>query len=64
MADIAPLVTVADYREALRVTLEVLEGVLSADPDMPGYLQEMADADQWLEACHRALESSAEPEVP
>jgi hypothetical protein len=46
MADIAPLVTVEDYRRALDTTLSTLEEVLSTDPDMPGHLQTMADADQ------------------
>ena len=56
MADIAPLVTVEDYRSALEATLNTLEEVLSTDPDMPGHTQTLADADQWLDACRRALE--------
>lgn len=58
MADIAPLVTVEDYQRALRTTLGLLEEVLSTDPDMPGHTQTLADADQWLDACKRALEEA------
>jgi hypothetical protein len=63
--DIAPLVTVEDYQRALDTTLSMLEEVLvlpvlilSTDPDMPGHLQTMADADKWLDACRRALEEA------
>jgi len=55
VSNIAPLVTVEDYRSALEATLDALEEVLSTDPDMPGHVQTMADADQWLDACRRAL---------
>ena len=58
MADIAPLVTVEDYRKALEVTLSMLEEVLSTDPDMPGHTQTLADADQWLDACRRAIDEA------
>lgn len=56
MADIAPLVTITDYRRALEATLNTLEEVLSSDSHMPSYTQTMADADQWLDACRKALE--------
>jgi hypothetical protein len=58
MADIAPLVTIEDYQRALHATLCTLEEVLSTDPDMTGYVQTLADADQWLDACRRALEQA------
>ena len=58
MADIAPLVTVEDYQSALEVTLNALEEMLSTDSDMPGHLQTLADADQWLDACRRALDEA------
>ena len=58
MADVAPLVTVEDYQRALEVTLSTLEEVLSTDPDMPSHVQTLADADQWLDACRRALEEA------
>ena len=55
MADIVPLVTIEDYRRALGTTLDILEEVLSTDPDMPSDTQTIADADQWLDACRYAL---------
>lgn len=58
MADITPLVTIEDYQDALEVTLTTLEDVLSTDPDMLGHTQTLADADQWLDACRRALEEA------
>ncbi len=58
MADIGPLITVTDYQLALETTLEALEGVLSTDPDMPSHSQTLADADQWLDACKRALDEA------
>lgn len=58
MADIAPLVTIEDYQNALEATLNTLEEVLSTDPDMPGHIQTLADADQWLDACRRGLEEA------
>lgn len=55
MAEIAPLKTLQDYQNALEVTLGTLEDVMSSDVDMPGHAQTMADADEWLDACRRAL---------
>jgi hypothetical protein len=58
MADIAPLATVDDCLRALETTLDLFEEVLSSDPDMPSHLQTLADADQWLDACRRALDEA------
>jgi hypothetical protein len=58
MADIAPLVTIEDYRRALDATLNALEEVLSTDPHMPSHVQTIADADQWLDACRSALDEA------
>lgn len=58
MSDIGPLVTIDDYQTALRATLNALEEVLSTDSDMPGHLQTLADADQWLDACRRARDDA------
>jgi hypothetical protein len=55
MSTIAPLVTIEDYRRALKTTLDILEEVLSSDTDMPSSMQTMADADQWLDACRHAM---------
>ena len=64
MADIAPIVTGEDCRRALATTLDMLEAVLSTDPDMPGHLQTLADADQWLDACRRALDDAEREPLP
>lgn len=58
MSNIAPLLTIEDYQHALDTTLSTLEEVLSTDQDMPGHTQTMADADQWLDACRRALDEA------
>ena len=59
MADIAPLVTVEDYRSALEATLEALESLLYTGGHEP-HAQVLADAEQWLDACRRALEQTEE----
>jgi len=58
MASIAPLKTIDDYRRALEATLDTLADVLSTDPDMPGHLQTLAGADQWIDACRAALDEA------
>lgn len=60
MADVAPPQTIADYRKLLEATLNTLDDVLSGDPDMPSDLQTLADAEQWLDGCRRALEQTGD----
>lgn len=60
MADVSPPRTIADYQQLLEATLNTLDEVLSGDPDMPSYAQTMADADQWLDECRRALEQTGD----
>ncbi len=60
MANVDPPRTIADYRQLLEATLNTLEEVMSTDPDMPSHMQTVADADQWLDACRRALEQTEE----
>jgi hypothetical protein len=58
MSTIDPLLTIEDYRRTLDVTLNMLEAVVNSNPNTPGYLQLLADADEWSYACRYALEEA------
>lgn len=57
MSDIIPLVTIEDYQGALETTLCTLESLLCTGGHEP-HAQTLADADQWLDTCRRALDEA------
>jgi hypothetical protein len=59
VADIAPLITIEDYQRALEATLDALDAVLGGDPDSEVFdLHVVVDAEQWSDACRRALDEA------